>query len=59
MKNETDIHNDRIISMNAPERIMIRDTDTGRKLRERISSLKELLYAYRSGLIVENPHALR
>lgn len=59
VKNETDIHNDRIISMNAPERIMIRDTDTGRKLRERISSLKELLYAYRSGLIVENPHALR
>jgi hypothetical protein len=36
-----------------PERIRIRDTDTGAELREQIASLEELLYAFKSGSIKE------
>ena len=36
-----------------PERIRIRDTDTGAELREQISNLEELLYAFKSGSIKE------
>jgi fructose-1,6-bisphosphatase-3 len=55
IRNERDIHNDKIIAMNAPERILIRDTDNGKRLEARIEDLKGLLSAYRSGLIAENP----
>ncbi len=51
--NETDIHSDRIMVMNAPHRMRVADTDTGKELKERIAELKELLKAYRSGLIGE------
>ena len=51
--NETDIHSDRIMVMNAPHRMRVADTDNGKELAERIAELKELLRAYRSGLIAE------
>ena len=35
------------------ERIMVADTDQGVIIRERIGDLKELLKAYRSGLVRE------
>jgi fructose-1,6-bisphosphatase-3 len=53
--NETDIQNDSIIALNAPERILIRHTDDGQRIQERIDDLKKLLDAYRSGAIAENP----
>jgi len=36
-----------------PRRIMVADTDKGRELMEQISDLKELVAAYREGLIKE------
>lgn len=51
--NETDIHSDRIMVKMAPRRMLVGDTDTGAALRERIGELKQLLEAYRSGLIIE------
>ncbi len=51
--NETDIHSDRIMVKMAPRRMLVGDTDTGAALRERIAELKQLLEAYRSGLIIE------
>lgn len=51
--NETDIHSLRTTVYTAPKRLHVGDTDNGRKLRERIAELKELLMAYRSGEIIE------
>lgn len=53
VRNETDIHGDRILVMNAPHRLHVSDTDIGCRLKERIDELKELLKAYRSGVINE------
>jgi fructose-1,6-bisphosphatase-3 len=33
------------------KRILVRDTDNGKKLQEQIEDLKELLVAYRKGVI--------
>jgi fructose-1,6-bisphosphatase-3 len=35
------------------ERIHVSDTDKGRDIRQRIESLRKLLYAYQTGLIRE------
>jgi fructose-1,6-bisphosphatase-3 len=48
-----DIHSDRVMVEQMPRRLKVGDTDSGRRLRERIAELEELLEAYRSGLIVE------
>ena len=53
VRNETDIHSEPISVMKAPQRILIADTDNGKRLQERIGELKELLAAYRSGQIPE------
>ncbi len=53
VRNETDIHGEKIMVMNAPHRLHVSDTDIGRRLKERIDELKELLEAYRSGAINE------
>lgn len=50
---ERDIHSDRIMVKMAPRRMLVGDTDIGKELKERIEELKELLDAYRSGLIIE------
>ncbi len=50
---ETDIHSDSIMVERRPERLCVGDTDDGKKLKERIADLRELLKAYRSGLIIE------
>lgn len=36
-----------------PRRIMVADTDKGRELKAQIADLKELVAAYREGLIKE------
>jgi len=50
---ETDIHSDQIMVKMAPRRMLVGDTDTGIALKERIGELRQLLEAYRSGLIIE------
>ena len=37
-----------------PSRVLVRDTDTGRQLMDQIDELKELLAAYKNGLIQEH-----
>jgi len=50
---ETDIKSTiQIVEMSA-HRMLVADTDKGEELREQISDLKELLYAYRHGIITE------
>ena len=34
-------------------RMLVADTDKGEELREQVSDLQELLYAYRHGIITE------
>ncbi len=53
IRKETDIHSERIMIMNVPQRLRVADTDRGKELEERILELRELLKAYRSGVIVE------
>ena len=48
-----DIHSDTEIVEVEDRRIMVGDTDQGVIIRERIKDLKELLKAYRSGLVRE------
>lgn len=50
---ETDIHSDTTVVENVPKRIVVGDTDNGKKIKETIRELEELLKAYRSGLIIE------
>ena len=53
IEKERDIHSDSVIVKRTLERKTVGDTDTGGKLKERISDLEELLCAYRSGAISE------
>ena len=53
LEENVDIHSDTEIVEVEEDRIMIADTDQGVIIRERIKDLKELLKAYRSGLIRE------
>lgn len=50
---ETDIHSDQIMVKMSPRRMQVGDTDTGAALKERIDELRQLLEAYRSGMIIE------
>lgn len=49
----SDIHSDSIVVRRTLARKTVGDTDTGKKLKEQIRDLNELLDAYRSGLIPE------
>ena len=48
---ETDIVSDSILVKRVAKRMVVGDTDNGKALKERIDELKQLLDAYRSGLI--------
>ena len=50
---ETCIHSHIVMDENVVKRKTVADTDTGRKLKEQIEELEELLEAYRSGILVE------
>lgn len=53
IEEEQDIHSETKILEENKERIRVCDTDNGRNTQKRINDLKELLQAYRSGLIKE------
>ncbi len=53
IKKEVDIHSESVIVKRTQKRILVEDTDVGKKIQENICDLKELLSAYRSGKIVE------
>lgn len=53
IKNGTDIVSSTQIVEMSSQRMLVSDTDKGRELRKHIEELKELLYAYRHGLIKE------
>lgn len=53
VRDERDIVSRREAVENMDKRILVGDTDVGEKMREKISDLKELIGAYRSGEIVE------
>lgn len=55
IKNGTDIVSTTQIVEMSSQRMMVRDTDQGTGLKCQIEELKELLYAYRHGLIKEDP----
>lgn len=53
VEQESDIQSERVAVRLTERRRLVGDTDTGVGLRERIDELKELLEAYREGLIIE------
>ena len=57
VSDELDIHSETEIVHTHPFRLRVKDTDRGREIQEKIDALKELLLAYREGLIKE--HSLR
>lgn len=50
----SDIHSDTTLVQKVVKRKTVADTDIGKKLKESVSDLEELLKAYRAGLIIEN-----
>ncbi len=54
LQSNTDILSDSVQIELEPKRIMIGDTDTGKKLLQMIADLKRLLAAYRQGYIFEH-----
>ncbi len=53
IEEEKDIHSKTIVLERRYDRQMVKDTDNGRILKERIHDLERLLWAYRLGLIKE------
>ncbi len=53
LKDNADIPSDTTVIQREPKTLRIKDTDTGVVLREQIYDLRQLLDAYRSGLIIE------
>lgn len=51
VRNSTDMKTNRVASEVADRRILVGDTDNGAKIKENIQDLKELIAAYRSGII--------
>ncbi len=54
IEEEIDIVSKREIVVSNERRTLVGDTDNGKKMRQRIQELKELIDAYRTGLIPEN-----
>lgn len=53
IENGTDIVSTRIVVDNSLERILVKDTDTGKRIAAKIEDLKYLFNAFRQGFIVE------
>lgn len=51
IRRETDIVSDSLKVEDFERRIYVEDTDNGKRLKEEIKDLKELLKAYRSGIL--------
>lgn len=54
IEQELDIHSETQILEQNDKRIRVRDTDVGEEMKQRIDDLKELLEAFRTGLIKES-----
>lgn len=53
IENEIDVHSDTVIMEFSKHRERVKDTESGKKIQEKIQDLEELLHAYRSGMILE------
>ncbi len=53
IEKESDIHSTSVIIKQVVDRKMVRDTDDGKEMQERIDDIQQLLKAYRSGQIAE------
>ena len=53
ISDEQDIHSKQTVVKKMPQRLLIKDTDEGKALEERIDDLMQLIQAYRSGLVKE------
>ena len=53
IEKDFDLHSDKIMIEEFPQRMMVGDTDNGKKIAERREILKELLEAYKKGYISE------
>ena len=53
VKQESDIVSNRVAVRYMPRRQLVEDTDRGHALQERIEELRQLLEAYRKGIIKE------
>ncbi len=53
IEEEKDIFSSKILLESATKRIRIKDTDTGKKLKNQVDDLKLLLFAFKKGLIKE------
>ncbi len=53
IEKETDVHEITVVTEMNRTRERVGDTDSGRKIKEKIKDLEELLRAYRTGLILE------
>ncbi len=53
IKNESDIHSVTEVVQLADRRLCVGDTDEGRRMKENIEEIKQLLEAYRTGEIKE------
>lgn len=54
IQNETDIKSSTQVEVMTGHRMRVRDTDKGRQLQEQIKELRELLHAYKHGILKEN-----
>lgn len=54
IQNEDDVHSEHLIVENFSHRHLVSDMDDGKLIKEQISDLKELLNAYRQGIIRES-----
>ncbi|MBR5926755.1 MAG: fructose-bisphosphatase class III [Firmicutes bacterium] len=50
---DLDIHSTQVANQRIKTRILNKDTDTGSEMQERIDALKELIKAYRSGVLAQ------
>lgn len=53
VKEETDVHSNKILEERVVKRKLVRDTDTGVKIAEDIKDLEALMEAYKKGIIPE------
>lgn len=53
IEKEQDMHSDLEVVENAPSRRLVSDTDDGKRIKAKISTLESLLKAYRNGILVE------
>ena len=56
IRGEKDIKSSTQIVEMTGRRMRVRDTDRGAQLEEQIQELRELLYAYRHGILKERKH---